>query len=312
MFNISFWNCGLAPLKNSTIIEDNAIIVKDIIISIFEDEDLSVHFLILCEVNQSAIYLIKKLISESSAINLSYMPYVSRASTHASFDMLIIFKSSHCNIPSDISAIKYNTNHPTKDDFLYKDGTTTKAGIFIEVNVTGENERLYIIASHWPSDAFPTGKEKRAEAARKIKSVSDSHIESGKQLLLIGDYNTPPHATVLRETMSVKHSKIVAIKSSYNLYNASFNLMKPHVYHSKATANERLSYGTYIWKNNHDSEDGCAILDQVLVSSHFISEGPWHLVESNVKYIYNSLTEKYIDYKNQLIDHLPIYVSVEK
>ncbi|MGJ0623638.1 endonuclease/exonuclease/phosphatase family protein [Xenorhabdus bovienii] len=315
MINICFWNCGITPLKNSKATSEKITVACDVIIDLLTNETHKSDILIICEVNKISIQEIINHLNSSGKIDraLHFESCILKASTRSSFDMCIIYSKEILEIKS-IKQIKYNTHYPTEDEKEFKDGTTIKAGILIdiqEINKVNSNG-FCIIASHWPSDYNSEGKQKRIEAANKIRNVFQQEIQAGNQIVLIGDYNSHPWSTEIKDTLGVKFNKSSARKSSIHLYNASWNLMKPHEYHSKSNDKARTSHGTFVWKGGHSKENGSAILDQIFVSSAFISTGPWHLNESSVRYIYSDITSCYIDYNNQKIDHLPIFLTIER
>jgi len=303
---IFFWNCGLAYSESIEPPQESIEKVLEIVKYIMNEKECDI--LILCEINTYTYSFFKKKLS-SYVLNT----FTNKSSKNSNFDIMTI---SNNNISiEDVYYIKQNnlTEEQIKveeeQNYLPKKGRTMKVGIDITIKIKNINNSLNLIASHWSSHMNGFSEENREESGESLKFYVKKLIDEKKQVILIGDYNDNPQSISIFKKLDATNNRHYASIDIKRIYNPSFLFYAPHKLYY--TGEEKHFHGTWLSKDNNkrkNNKTSCQVLDQVMVTSSFIKNGPWYLDEEGTKVISD---EKIMDtlYGGE-IDHLPIMVRV--
>ncbi|MCS6820189.1 MAG: endonuclease/exonuclease/phosphatase family protein [Chitinophagales bacterium] len=169
-------------------------------------------------------------------------------------------------------------------------------------------QKLHVFVNHWSSRSGGAVKSepRRIATAQLLKKKLDEirKQEADPKILLLGDFNDPPHAPSLTDYLGVKRH-LLALKK-----NDLFNLM--------ADASEKGGF-TFDYQGEQD------MLDQIIVSENFVRSSCQLCIYKNSGYVFQP---KWLFYKSSkygvipfrtfegekyvggFSDHLPVYCDV--
>ncbi|WP_312226731.1 hypothetical protein [Pseudescherichia sp.] len=302
---IAFWNIGLTHKKD---IPDYKASVNEAIFNLMTENNHDIVF--VCEVDEEFISN-RESIDLFERSNITILPAMEKFNRNLKFDICALFKNSSFSLNLN-KYIKYND----LEDENQNTGNNTKVGVeFIMKNCETDEEELSLIISHWPSKISLGYEFKHKDAAEELRRECNSIIKSGKQLILMGDYNKTPEEITKETNLKSYNNKYYALRSNSRLYNLAFSFFGQHSLIATSTMqrnHNNRGFGTFLSSSKRHAENGCSVLDHAHVSSSFIEDGPWVLNESETKVFFNDKILELVYGDDNHLDHLPISIEVNK
>ena len=295
IYPIVWWNTSLSPpvsSKRGTASNEKK---KSVSTVLKQFMDIGYEFICLGEVSQSDLSFFEAHISPQS---LGY--YCAKGvekSGRVYFDTCIYYKKSNFLIRYGATDVKNFEMHSANRTFKYGQK------YYFQLSV---GDFIVIYLSHWPSKINDVTLQ-LSSIAERLRVDVESELESGKKILMMGDYNVEPyHDAVVHHLQSSREKNLVLNRASNVLYNPCWKFLA-------SSQNEKVSIndGTYYYSSG--AFNRWHIIDQVLVSKGFL-QGHWTLIDENVKIIdLDSLTSNLGEMSNnKLSDHLPISLTLTR
>lgn len=224
-------------------------------------------------------------------------------------NMRILTKSSivvHSTSQLAINSIKYKN-----DNIGRVTGNNLKIGVLLKVYRLMDNTKpISIIASHWPFKGVMGHESFHQKISDELKERSESEIRSGKQVILLGDYNKTTSEMLINTSLDISMNKFYVDIDRCSFYDLSQYLYTQHSSHNIGSSSR--GYGTYVCKSDRHKEVSCSVLDHIYVSSDFINNGEWKVDEEKTRAIFNEDIEDLMYNQKTDIDHLPIALEIKK
>lgn len=284
----SFWNCALVPPKfKDRVCSDLDIeIVIEIISKMFNE--FSASFVCLCEINERYLKLIVEALAGDDYL---YCNYDSKTETGGRFDLAIIYKKSQIEIT-------YEEPHSTAL------GTSrVKVAQQIELTYIDTGVRLCLFISHWPSDVHESGSIFRNMCASGLRKRFEKILEENKNVILMGDYNTPPYSNDLVDILRATNDRSLTLSASdFWIYNPFWSTLTARVpfdvnvdEHDSGTCYSPKGYRGH-WSS----------FDQILFSGNFLKSPSLYINEKKTGRFYDKDLLDLIRNDYYKIDHFPV------
>jgi len=133
--------------------------------------------------------------------------------------------------------------------------------------------------------------------------------DGNARLIIMGDFNEEPFHECLENQLLASRDRALAAKSPLHLYNPFWR----HLGESEPYAGgaSRKSFaGTCFLRTGRATQ--WKTVDQIIVSSAFLSSGPWHLNEELTRIVYITPKAMREDGATGIFDHFPVIATIER
>ncbi len=202
-------------------------------------------------------------------------------------------------------------------------GARVKVAVRLQCTVGVAEDFFYFFISHWPSRLRSDAKEKRDEAAVKLKtSVENIRMETGElypenqaaslypYIVLLGDYNDEPFDTSLSNRLHACRDRGLASKSNNRFYNPYWRFLGDET----PCAPEGIPYTEPVFGTHSYSHAGQLTrwftFNQIVFSSAFLGNSEWTLDETKTGVERPDMLKTMI--KEKVFDHFPVIGSMVK
>ncbi|ABI40514.1 Endonuclease/exonuclease/phosphatase [Shewanella sp. MR-4] len=298
LYNLRFgwWNVALSPSAPQAKSKANAT-TYPIICTHIETllQDNSCDFLALCEVSSEDIRYFSENIKLEHISILNLTDKIGKTR----FDLAVIYKTS-----------KIKVNHINSLSKILTDNTV-KASQLVEVENIDDSRKIYIYLCHWPSRLNGNSEEKRIAAANIVYNSASTLIESGKDVIIMGDFNDNPYDISLYKCLKASrcHDAVKKYPSEY-FYNPFWRSIVSENKYSHSGITNTYRSGSYKYKQFMG--EIWHSYDQIIVSGSFINNTYWHLNEFRTQVITPEVILKNYEDNSHFIDHLPIVCEITR
>lgn len=254
----------------------------------------------LCELSKGDVAHIAKVVAK---VGYAVESGIVKAGL-ANFDTCILYR---------IDKLKFVMQ---RKEVLEEFNRSTKVGQLFEFEIIGDPRPLYLFASHWPSrlylseynpDRLMLGKILRYAINGILTKSKDAYKDS--LIVVMGDFNDEPFDTSLTNGLASTRDKHLIKANPLLLYNPFWRKLGTKDDYSHNTSQDVKS-GTYFYRGGIHSR--WHTFDQIIVSSAFLGNSNWHLVESETGIIdFQSYTDLVLGYSSKF-DHLPVKIVLER
>lgn len=291
-----WWNVGLSPAaknaKSKANSETYATLCNHLESLLLEN---SCDVLALCEVSSSDVqYFIEHLdIEDIEVLDLTHTAGRTR------FDMLVIYNRLKVSAEFQQSLTKSVT------------GNTVKAAQVVKITNLDDDKDIYLYLCHWASRLNGDGEKRRISAADIVYNSATALMESGNDVIVMGDFNDNPYDKSVHEHLKANrcHDAVIRYPNEY-FYNPFWRSVVSEYKYNHASTNTVYRSGTHkfkqflgtIWHS----------YDQILVSGSFLTNSYWHLNEFRTHIISPDPLLTHYDDRSSFIDHLPVVCEVTR
>lgn len=207
------------------------------------------------------------------------------------FDTCIIFKKIH-NLISDPTPFK---------NLIYSiGGRQSKVAQRYEFNFSPLGETIVLYLSHW-SGQQSTDDKLYGNIAQDLRSAVNSDLIKRTPVILLGDYNVEPHHQSMVFNLQSSREKELVLYRKDLFYNPCWRFL---------SSTQNLTSDTNILGSYYLRKTGVFntwhILDQILVSKHFLSN-KWNFQDRLVEIIdMNAM------FDSPISDHMAISMLIER
>ncbi|RDZ28150.1 endonuclease/exonuclease/phosphatase family protein [Lysobacter silvisoli] len=303
---LMWWNAGLSPGKGPKASGDKQQAALAVVNGLIQTHRADLFG--LCEVSEADIV---RLSNEFGPKGFGIVP-IQDKDGQAQFDMCLLYKIDTLafDLTSKLAA------------FDMRSKSKIKVGFAIQAVLLQNGEKISIVASHWPS-RMQRAKDhvSRIEMSTALRDLVEQKRQEGwGRFVLMGDYNDEPYDTNLFNVLCATRDHAFASKRKDYFYNPFWRHLTGQPYDASST-NHAL-HGTFQYAASHEPQQSWWLFDQMMFSSEFVGEGPWHLREEDTGVA--NISRQVYDYtpkptfpgkltKSQtLFDHLPIYSTLER
>jgi len=294
---LAWWNVNLSSVANNakyvSTESDYDVVLKGILFFLNIQQ---CKLVVLCEVSEQDITILKKSISSSY---LSIIEGV-EAVGNTRFDTVLIYDHRYINIEHETNISKGSST------------SIVKAGQVYDLYNIHDNAHFKLILCHWPSRATPESNIRRVKASKLLAYKIQEDYLSKHDVIIMGDFNDNPFDKSIYESLQATRCHEMAVKYSDEwLYNPFWRESVSTIYHgSEHHKSKDNSYpsGTYRYK----ASEGAFwhTLDQILISGSLISTSQWQLNEKETKVVSEEYFAEVFANKSR-IDHLPVVCELE-
>jgi hypothetical protein len=292
-----WWNINLAPLGSEKTLSEAQINEKAAhIIDLLLAQDIGV--LCLGEVGTKFIAAIESLL-----IDKDYKIFNGVSSVkQVKFDTCAIYDTKKLTLVSSEIVVLPHVDASQK--IAHK--------LFFKMNEADDLFYLYLL--HWPSRIkYGANDDYRVSLGTNLyTSISNLFHKHGDDLsvVVLGDFNDEPYNRSMTSFLCSSRDRNLVRKRPRFLYNPFWQFLKNPVRYIPHE-DTQLPFGTYEYASTTDLTES-HIFDQMLFSSSYINNGPWHLAEDTVQIIdkRHTLMGKYLDLIDS--DHSPIYAEIKR
>lgn len=291
---LGWWNVALspsAPQANSNASDDGYNLICGHIRKLIIEE--SCDFLALCEVSSVDVeYITQNLgLSDISIIDLTQNVGRTR------FDIAVIYNNRKITVKFKKSLSKIRT------------GETVKGAQLVELVNLDDQKKINVYLCHWASRLNGSGEEKRIQSARIVEDSAFELINSGVDVIVMGDFNDNPYDVSLRKYMNATRC-IDAVRKypADYLYNPFWRNLVSEQKHSHINCSMPYRSGTLKFKEF--SGTFWHAYDQILLSSGFVTDKDWNLNEFMTKVVTSDELLRDFNDKQIFIDHLPVICEI--
>ncbi len=291
---LGWWNTSLSPLGKPRENARSEQIAQSVVNSLV-DED-GVDFLALGEVSSSDL----EMFSRSCGDGLFKIFDGTSREGRLRYDMGIIYNPSKFQVLGSRKVMRVFGK------------TKLKIAHRIDFAMVDTDDPLHIFITHWSSRLFVGQYETKRDAlGMMLRSAVDEIFELNlhPQIILIGDFNDEPFDRSLSGYLfASRDRKLVSENVSY-FYNPFWRLLGESLPYRGIEEKESFA-GTYF--HGSGNETRWRTLDQIIVSSSFLSDKRWHLNEELVSIWRRPPLNELIHKSNEVFDHFPVISVIQK
>lgn len=171
---------------------------------------------------------------------------------------------------------------------------------------------IVLFVVHWPSRIYlPPESHTRAIIGQSLRDqMNITRALSGiEHIIVLGDFNDEPYNDSVSRYLYSTRDIEMARKYPDLLYNPFWRLLPNEGKYTRGVEPRRAT-GSYYFSS--DKQQRWKVFDQILVSSQFVSPGPWSLNEEEsiiwpIPHAFDVGPSL-----GKMIDHLPVFAVLEK
>lgn len=298
LYNLRFawWNVALSPsakiAKSNSCDDSYAMICEHLKTLLLSN---SCDFIALCEVSEIDFSHISENINieNISCLNLTCEAGRSR------FDMMVVYKNKKIKVEHECSISKSVT------------GNTIKGAQLVKVQNLDDSKIIYVYLCHWPSRLNGDSEARRITAAGLVYGSSSELMNSGHDVIVMGDFNDNPYDNSMYKTLKANrcHDAVKMYPNEY-FYNPFWRTIVSSYKYSHS--NFKQSYRSGSHKYKQFLGEIWHSYDQIVVSGSFLTGVNWHLNEHRTEIMHISDIISNYDDRGSFIDHLPVVCEITR
>lgn len=300
--NLAFWNTGLTPpvakCKGKSTKKK-----LDLALQVIDDLVNCSHIIGLCELySDNVLHISEHLEIKHPSYKILDLVKATTGSTigQSWFDFGLIY-----------DADKFTVSFESAITARFSGQEKLRAGLMVKVTEVSNGNTFCIYMCHWQSRLSGNEKERIAKASR-IADLALDQVDSGNQVIAMGDFNDEPSNESLLSHMLASKCYSAVRKKPHNFFYNPFARVaysaQPYCYLKNKTPN---IVGSYYHASTAKQPQCYYMFDQIVFSSCFVTDtGPWYLDEQESKVIELSIIKDEIEKTNRTFDHYPVFSSI--